>query len=95
MGIGFLFYARSLISRVTPSPKKVVFSPSFLVFLCFWGGVFLRFCFYFFVFRALARKNMVFFGRGNEQNREFPLWEHVANFIHPRPPVPAFLTKKR
>ena len=51
--------------------KNLVFFSSFLVFLCFLGGVFVLFgvCF---VFRALARKKSLF-RRWNEQNREFSL----------------------
>ena len=43
--------------------KKVLGAfPSFLVFLCFWGGSFCAFVFLLlFVFRALARKKNSFF----------------------------------
>ena len=57
-GMGNEFFdARGLISRVSAEKKLGIFS-SFLVFLCFWGGVF--FCLF---FRALARKKC-FFGGG-------------------------------
>ena len=57
----FVLRGGGLISRASV-PFFLVFSPSFLVFLCFWGGVFVFcFCVFSLFFRVLARFFPVFF----------------------------------
>ena len=79
----FFWRGRFTFARKRETFFCVYFPPSFLVFLCFlcFLGVFLCFCGVLFVLfgcfwfsRVSAKKQMVFFRRGDEQNREFPLW---------------------
>jgi len=53
--------------------KKMVFFCCFLVFLLFFGGVFVFFGVFFCFSRVSANFFWLFFPRGREQNREFPL----------------------
>ena len=57
----------------------------FLVFLLFFGGVFVLFLFLFCFSRVSAKFFLVFFPRGCEQNREFPLCVHTPH--NPRPSI--------
>ena len=58
------FFWGVFFSRVSAKKKNWVFFLCFLVFFCFWGGVFVLYGYFFFVFRALARNFFGFVFRG-------------------------------
>ena len=67
MGNRFIFLRERFLSRIS-AKKNRVFFPFLFLFLLFFGGVFVLFGVFFFVFLI-----WFFFRRWHEQNREFPL----------------------
>ena len=73
MGIGFFFFWRWDFFSARKRDFLGCFFGVFLVFLLFFGGVFVLFGVLFCFSRVSAKFFWLFFPRGREQNREFPL----------------------